>query len=172
MASRTDPRTRSHDEPAHDEPAHDVDLTRLRLALLRLARRLRQEHAGDLTPSQLSALSCIEREGPVSLRDLAEMERVQPPSISRIVGALEGEGWVERIADTEDRRVVLITATPMAHRELDRIRRERNAWLAGRLASLDGHQRDAVLAALDGLEALIDDLPDGPGEVVRTESHP
>src|SRR5690606_1403261 len=71
----------------------DDELTRLRLAVLRLARRLRQEHAGDLTPSQLSALSCVEREGPLSLRDLAEMERVQPPSISRIVGSLEGEGW-------------------------------------------------------------------------------
>lgn len=157
MAPRTDLLTHPPDEPVPEE-----ELTRLRLALLRLARRLRQEHAGDLTPSQLSALSCIEREGPLSLRDLAEMERVQPPSISRIVGALEGEGWVERIADAEDRRVVLVTATPMARRELDRIRRERNAWLAGRLAALASDERRAVLRALDGLEALMDDLPDEP----------
>jgi DNA-binding MarR family transcriptional regulator len=167
MAPRTDLRSRHRGEPVPEQ-----DLTRLRLALLRLARRLRQEHAGDLTPSQLSALSCIEREGPLSLRDLAEMERVQPPSISRIVGALEGEGWVERIADTDDRRVVLVSATPMARRELDRIRRERNAWLAGRIASLDERQRDAVLAALDGLEALMDDLPDDPGEAATAGSHP
>ncbi len=134
----------------------DDELTRLRLAVLRLARRLRQEHAGDLTPSQLSALSCVEREGPLSLRDLAEMERVQPPSISRIVGSLEGEGWVERVADAADRRVVLVSATAKARRELDRIRRERNAWLAGRLAELPAGEQRAVLDALDGLEHLMD----------------
>ena len=147
---------------APDEP-HDIadgDLTRLRLVVLRLARRLRQEHAEGLTPSQLSAMSCIERAGPLSLRDLAEMERVQPPSISRVVGALEGEGWVERVADPSDRRVALVSATDKARRELERIRAQRNAWLAERLGQLTVAQRDAVLASLDGLELLLGDEVD------------
>lgn len=140
------------------QPTTD-ELTQLRLALLRVARRLRQEHAGDLTPSQLSALATIERSGPLSLRALAELERVQPPSITRIVGALEGEGWVERVADEGDRRVAVVRATEKAHNELERIRQERNAWLAGRLATLSASERSAILKAVPALERLLEEEP-------------
>ena len=150
-----------HDTPTASEarqPAPDLDeatASRLRLAVMRLARRLRQESPPGITPSQLSALATIDHFGPITIGDLAAHENVQPPTISRIVGTLEGDGWVERIADESDRRVALVRATPMAHRELARIRQERNAYLARRLACLDAHEIEAVLLALPALERML-----------------
>jgi DNA-binding MarR family transcriptional regulator len=144
------------DAPAEGATEVDEDaVDRLRMALLRLSRRLRQESPPGITPSQLSALASIAHLGPVTIGDLATHENVQPPSISRIVGALEGEGWVERIADPADRRVALVQLTPGAARELRRIRQERNAYLARRLATLAGDERAAVLAALPALERML-----------------
>ena len=133
----------------------DATASRLRLAILRLARRLRQESPPGITPSQLSALASIDHLGPVAIGDLAAHENVQPPTISRIVGTLEGDGWVERIADESDRRVALVRATPKAHRELARIRRDRNVYLARRLASLDPDEVETVLRALPALERIL-----------------
>ncbi len=133
----------------------DATASRLRLAVLRLARRLRQESPPGITPSQLSALASIDHLGPVAIGDLAAHENVQPPTISRIVGTLEGDGWVERIADASDRRVALVRATPKAHRELARIRRDRNVYLARRLASLEPEEVETVLRALPALEKIL-----------------
>ena len=141
---------------------HQIDdetASRLRLALMRLARRLRQESPPGVTPSQLSALASIDRYGPLTIGDLAAHENVQPPTISRIVGALEGEGWIERVADPDDRRVALVRSTPRAHHELDRIRGERNASLARRLARLDPDDLAAAPAAVPALERLLEDEP-------------
>lgn len=146
--------------PRRRSPAHDLDeatASRLRLAVLRLARRLRQESPPGITPSQLSALASIDHLGPLTIGDLAAHENVQPPTISRIVGTLEGDGWVERIGDDADRRVALVRATPKAHRELARIREERNAFLARRLARLDDDELAAVLGALPALERMLQD---------------
>ena len=93
-------------DPAASPPPGTLDdatASRLRLAILRLARRLRQESPPGITPSQLSALASIDHLGPVAIGDLAAHENVQPPTISRIVGTLEGDGWVERVADESDR---------------------------------------------------------------------
>ncbi len=142
------------------EPTSELDddtASRLRLAVMRLARRLRQESPPGITPSQLSALASVDHLGPITIGDLAAHENVQPPSISRIVGTLEGDGWVERISDESDRRVALVRATPKAHRELARIRQERNAYLARRLALLDPDDLTAVLAALPALEKMLRD---------------
>ncbi|MCD9625565.1 MarR family winged helix-turn-helix transcriptional regulator [Rhabdothermincola salaria] len=145
--------------PADATPARtaidDETASRLRLALMRVARRLRQESPPGVTPSQLSALATIDGRGPLTIGELAAHENVQPPTISRIVGTLEGDGWVERIADANDRRVALVRSTPKAHRELARIRRERNAYLARRLSSLEPADLEAVLAALPALERLL-----------------
>jgi len=148
--------------PTHrrTESASELDddtASRLRLAVMRLARRLRQESPPGITPSQLSALASVDHLGPITIGDLAAHENVQPPSISRIVGTLEGDGWVERIGDDSDRRVALVRATPKAHRELARIRQERNAYLARRLALLDPEDLIAVLAALPALEKMLRD---------------
>jgi DNA-binding MarR family transcriptional regulator len=99
----------------------------------------------------------VERRGPLTLGELATLENVQPPSISRIVGALEGEGLVERTADEHDRRVAVVQATAKGARELQAIRQERDAWLADALDGLTATDRKQILDALPALEGLLDE---------------
>ncbi len=143
--------------PGSDQGVDLGEVSRLRLAVVRLSRRLRQQNTSDITPSQLSALSTIEREGPLSLGELAAIENVSPPTISRIVGTLEGDGYVERTPGSDDRRVALVRATTKANRELDRARAQRDAWLARQLAELDDDERRALTRAVPVLERLIAD---------------
>jgi DNA-binding MarR family transcriptional regulator len=138
------------------------DVSRLRMVLLRLARRLRQQVHTGITPSQLSALSAIENHGPLTLGELATLENVQPPSISRIVGALEGEGYVDRAPDAKDRRVALVRVTTKGRRELSQIRSERDAWLRDQLRQLGVHERDCLSSAIPILESLLVESPDQP----------
>ena len=85
--------------------AVDIDLApRLRLALTRLGRRLRQQSDGDVTATMLSALSSVDRLGPLTLGELAAAERVQPPTITRVAGRLEERGLVQREVDERDLR--------------------------------------------------------------------
>jgi hypothetical protein len=130
---------------------------RLRLAVTRLHRRLRQQADGGLTPSQASALAGVELLGSPTLGALAVRESVQPPSMTRIVGALEEMGHVTRVVDSSDRRVVRITITPAGEAVLRHIRSLKNAFLADRLHGLDPADR----AALDDLAALLERLVDG-----------
>src|SRR5216683_4488235 len=87
---------------------------RLRIAVARLSRKLRQQSAeahGDITASQLAALGSIEHRGPISLGELASIEQVQPPSMTRIVGRLEELGFASRQVDPGDRRIARASAT-------------------------------------------------------------
>lgn len=138
----------------HDDATAD----RLRLAVMRLARRLRQQSTQGMTPSQLSALSVIAATGPLTIGELAAHENVQPPTISRVVDALESAGWIERAADESDRRVTRVQVTRKATRELARVRAERNAYLADRLATLGADERSAILAAMPALETLLREM--------------
>jgi DNA-binding MarR family transcriptional regulator len=131
----------------------------LRLSATRLARRLRQESDAGLTPSQLSALAAIDRHGPLTLGALAEVERVAPPSVTKAVAKLEGEGWVERQVDEADRRVTWVSLTPTGASNLAKIRQRRNVWLAARLAALDEDQRRRLADALDVLDELTAEAP-------------
>src|SRR5947207_14933426 len=100
--------------PASRTPVagRDAELAaRLRLLIARLARRLRQQAQGEISPSQVSALASIERLGPLTLGELSGIERVQPPSMTRIVAALEAGGLVSRTVDPADRRVAHVEAT-------------------------------------------------------------
>jgi DNA-binding MarR family transcriptional regulator len=142
----------------HPAPAPHLsgdEVSRLRLALLRVARRLRQ-HAAGMTQSQLSALSSVERLGPLTISELAAIENVQPPSVSRIVGTLEGEGWIERVADEHDARVALVQVTRKGTTELGRLRADRDAWLARRVATLTPAEQRRIAAALPALEKLLE----------------
>ncbi len=130
---------------------------RLRLSATRLARRLRQESGTDLTPSQLSALAAIDRHGPLTLGALAEVERVAPPSVTKAVTKLEGEGLVARRTDAADRRVAWVSLTPAGSTRLARIRKRRSVWLATRLAALDDSDRRKLAHALDVLDELAAD---------------
>src|ERR671925_2284122 len=86
--------------------------SRLRLSATRLARRLRQESGADLSPSQQSALAVIANYGPLTLGALAELERVAPPSITKVVSKLECDGLVIRTPDPADRRVCRVAVSP------------------------------------------------------------
>lgn len=118
----------------------------LRLAVMRLARRMRSERAdSSLTLSQTSALATLERNGPLTPRELAARERVQPPSMTRIAAALEVAGLVTRTDHPTDGRQVLLAASPDGVALLREDRRRRDAWLAQRLRELEPDEV-AVLA--------------------------
>jgi DNA-binding MarR family transcriptional regulator len=127
---------------------------RLRLSATRLARRLRQEAQTGLTPSQLAALACVERHGPLTLGTLAEFEQVAPPSITRVVVKLESDGLLTRLADPADRRVTKVAVTPKGRNLLGTSRRRKTEWLATRLEDLGAEQRARLADALDTLDAL------------------
>jgi DNA-binding MarR family transcriptional regulator len=128
--------------------------SQLRLAVLRLSRRLRQQAVGDVTASQLSALSAIEKRGDLSLGELAAIERVAPPSMTRIAARLEERGLVVRRVDAADRRVARVAVTEAGHAILDETRTRRDAYLAARIGSLSPEDQDLLLRALPILERL------------------
>jgi DNA-binding MarR family transcriptional regulator len=118
--------------------------SRLRLAVTRLHRRLRQHAAGGLTQTQASALASIGQLGSPTLGALAARESVQPPSMTRIVGALDELGHVSRVIDPADRRVARVTLTAQGHEVLHRSRSLKNAFLAQQLHRLSPDERQAL----------------------------
>jgi len=129
--------------------------TALRVSVLRLARRLRQEGQRDgLTPSQLSVLATVDKRGPLTLGELAAAERVQPPSMTRIVAALEAAGQLSRSADPSDGRVALVATTRAGRAAMTAIRRRRDAWLEQRLRELPAADLETLRRAAAVLERL------------------
>jgi DNA-binding MarR family transcriptional regulator len=128
----------------HADTAEAQLASRLRLAVTRLHRRLRQQSAGGLTQSQASALASIGQLGSPTLGALAARESVQPPSMTRIVGALEDLGHVIRVIDPADRRVARVTLTPQGSQVLQRSRSLKNAFLAEQLHRLTPDERRAL----------------------------
>lgn len=129
----------------------------LRMAVGPLARQLRQQASEPLTATQTSVVSSICRWGPISLGELAAREQLSPPMISKVVAALEHEGFVERLADARDRRVCRVRLSSEGVRWVEEGRARRNAWLAGRLAALTTAERETIASAVQGLQRLIDD---------------
>jgi len=141
-----------------DAGLSDVELAgRLRVAVGLLVRRLRQRDPGHLSPAQLSALVTIEAAGPIRNGDLAARENVAAPTMTRMVGALEEAGLVNRRPDPSDARGSLVSLAPGGAAALRALRRERNNILIQKLAALSPEQRAALEAALPALEALRDD---------------
>lgn len=131
--------------------------TALRVAVMRLARRLRQEGARDgLTPTKLSTLATVERRGPLTLGELAAAERVQPPSMTRTVVALEAAGLLVRSADPADGRVALVAVSRAGRQAITAIRRRRDAWLEVQLAALPAEDFETLRRAAGVLERLAD----------------
>lgn len=128
---------------------------RLRLSATRLARRLRQEADTGFTPSQLSALATVSHHGPLTLGALADIERVAPPSITKVIAKLEADGLVDRTADPKDGRVSHVNVTPAGQEMIDETRRRKTTWLTGRVRELDHDAQAHLAAALDALDALI-----------------
>jgi DNA-binding MarR family transcriptional regulator len=117
----------------------------LRLAITRVARRLRQQADPGLTPSQLAALASIERHGPLSPSEIAEIERISRPTATRILRGLVEAGLVDRRADPADGRSALLQITERGRKLLTRVRSRKNAYLTRRLGDLDPEE----LATLD-----------------------
>lgn len=120
----------------------------MRASVMRLARRLRHERPDvGLSLTQLASLATIERHGPLTPRELAEHERVQPPSMSRVLVVLEERGLASRTAHPSDGRQQLVAITRDGKDLLHEDRRRREAWLARRLAELTLEERETLRAA-------------------------
>lgn len=138
--------------------ASELDLAaRLRLAVTRLARRLRQQaDLPGVSPTQIAALSTIERSGPMTLGALAAAERVAPPTITAAIGKLEEQGLVHREVDATDRRVVRVQVTPAGRKLLERSRSRKNAYLERRLRDLPAADRATLERAAQILEGILE----------------
>jgi DNA-binding MarR family transcriptional regulator len=140
-------------------PSAHVDrelVVQLRLAVMRLARRLRQQTEGEITASQLSALSSVNRLGPLTLGALAAVERVRPPTMTRIVGHLEAAGLVVRRPAPGDRRSAEVELTAPGRELLERSRTRKDAYLAERLATLGPAEVVVLRRAAAVLERLLE----------------
>jgi DNA-binding MarR family transcriptional regulator len=134
--------------------SHD-DINQLRQVLLRLARRIRSRYVGDITPSQLAVLTSLLRHGASTVGQIAEREHVKPPSASKLVAALEAQGFVERATGRDDRRCSMITVTEQAERLAAEMRAAGTSWLAERLGSLSPDDVVSIGEALPALERLL-----------------
>ncbi|WP_407676822.1 MarR family transcriptional regulator [Phytohabitans aurantiacus] len=125
----------------------------LRDAITRLNRRVRQARpVGDLTVTQLSALTSLELGGALTPRELADVERVQPPTMTKIVAKLEDRGLVLRSPHPTDGRQVILSATESGRAVLAHHERARDEWLAARLAELTPEERDSLRRAAEILQ--------------------
>jgi len=134
--------------------AEDID--RLRLVLLRLARRIRTNSVEVTTPSQLAVLGTVIRHERLTVGQIAELEHVKPPSVSKIVAALEANGLLERATDANDRRCAFIAPTAAGLAHLDHVRTAGRTWLASTFTELDDDDARAIAAALPALERLLE----------------
>lgn len=115
----------------------------LRLACMRISRRVRYESSYAIAPHHFSVMSRLE-EAPRTPGELAEIERVSAPSMTRTVAGLVELGYVERTPDPTDKRQVIVTLTDAARQVLKENRRRRDAWMSVRVARLDPEEQ-AVL---------------------------
>jgi DNA-binding MarR family transcriptional regulator len=134
--------------------------TALRISVSRLARRLRVERLGlggtetVLSDIQLAALAALDRHEAMTPGELAEHEKVQPPSMTRVIAVLEERNLVRRAAHPTDRRQVILTVTAEGRALVNRVRRRREAWLAQRLQELTPEERTILRSAAPILEKL------------------
>jgi len=132
---------------------------RLRIATLRLSRQFNVSATIEgLTPTQASVLSVIAFRGPIGLSQLAAIEALNPTMVSRVVGRLDELGLARRVQSTEDLRSASVEVTPLGHETNDRVRAARAHAAADGLRSLSEEHREAILAALPALDALVERL--------------
>jgi DNA-binding MarR family transcriptional regulator len=137
-----------------------VDTTRLaselRMVLGQLLRRLRAEHRFSL--SQGAVLGRLDREGSMSIGDMAVAERVRPQSMTQTIGDLEVDGLIVRRADPGDGRRTLVELTDQGLHILEEDRRQREGWLAQAIAEdLSAGEQRVLSEALDLLRRLAED---------------
>lgn len=129
----------------------------LRLAVGRVARKIRQSESAGLTPSQVSALVAVEQLGHARVSDIAVLESVSAPTVTRIVANLEDAGLLSRADDPSDRRSSRVTLTAKGAAALHHMRTERTAYLQLRLAELSRGEREVLTAAVPILAKIAGD---------------
>ena len=145
------------DDGAGDDGLGDDGLaSELRTAVMRLRRRLAVERHPDneLSLGQMAVLGCLFQRGELSVGQLAQHERVQPPSMTRTVSCLEEAGYVERRPHPSDRRQVVVHLSESGRATVLADRTRRDAWLARRLDTLTAEERAVLRAAAPILERL------------------
>lgn len=142
---------------------HDNSLSeaaaQLRLGIVRTARRLRQEAAVEatgLTPTSTAALATIERHGPLTPSELAKLERVQRPSVTRTLRCLDREGLIERTPDPADGRSALVSVNAAGRERLRRLRGRKNAYLAKRMRDMPAGDVATLERAAEILEGMLE----------------
>jgi DNA-binding MarR family transcriptional regulator len=130
----------------------------LRIAVSRLARRIRAERAAKglpgLSDTQFAALAALARQAGMRPGELAAHEKVQPPSMTRVIAVLEERGLLARAPHPTDKRQVMLTATAAGRSLVGEVRRLREAWLARRLAELSAQECSVLRAAAPVLDKL------------------
>lgn len=130
--------------------------SRLRLAVVRLNRRLRAQRDVEAvaTLTQLSAMASLHRHGPMSPRELAERERVQPPSMTRVIAALAEGGFIERNPHPTDGRQTVVALTETGREYVDAEVSARERWLDARLAELTADERAVLCRAAEIIDRM------------------
>ena len=144
--------------PSRTSPPDSLEAVadRLHSAAIQLLRRVReQDEALGISSPRLSALSVVVFAGPLPIGELATAEGIRPPTMTRLVDALEREGLVVRERDLEDRRTVRVRATARGTRILQRGRTRRVASLTAGLRALDRGDLDALAEAVVILERVL-----------------
>lgn len=145
-------------------PILDIETaSRLRVAIGRLSRRLRTTAAGSeagLTPTRISVLLTVVRDGPIPLSKLAASESLNPTMLSRVIADLVEGGLMERVSDGRDRRAAWVNATAEGERLAQSIRRERTDAVNAALEGLSSEDRLLLEQALPALEGLAEQLRD------------
>lgn len=153
------PGTTGLDVPAARGAGPQIDPARLRQAIARLSRRLRRAQLAGLTATQIAVLYTVEQAGPLRLSDLAAAEGVAPSTLTRLVAALEEQGYVHRCAVAGDARASTLEITPQGREVLEHMRQESTNALARSLALLSPDQIAALAAALPAIEQLAETDP-------------
>lgn len=130
--------------------------SQLRFGITRLARKLRREGDTGITPTLLTALSTIDRHGPMTPGTLAVHEQVEKPTVTRLLAALEQRALVERTSDPFDRRIAWIQTTSEGRKLLQRTRRRKDEYLARRIKGLTPEEQITLEQAAELLECLTD----------------
>ena len=127
----------------------------LRIAIGRASRRIRAERGeAGLTDPQFTVLAWLTKEGPLTPGQLAERERIQPPSMTRTVNSLVDLGLVAKAEHPTDGRQVVVSLTDAGVAEVDETRRRRDAWLADRLRQMTKDERDLLADAAELLRRI------------------
>lgn len=136
--------------------ADDRSLTsRLRLSVMRLNRRLRAQRTNaSVTLSQISALSSLHKCGPMTPGELAAREGVQPPSMTRVISAIEDLGYISKRAHPNDGRQVIVELTEQGLSYIEADISAREAWLDARLSELDESERETLTRAAEIIDRM------------------